>query len=211
MKTLIILIISLISFSITRAQTDTWTQKASFGGIARSEAVSFTIGDKAYVGLGALSIPEGVEFWEYDPIADVWTQKADFDGIERRHAVAFSIDNIGYVGTGLFFNAICLKDFYAYDPVYNSWTQKSDFGGPECAGAVAFSLNGKGYVGTGYTLENSQRQDLQSFWEYDPTNDNWTQVSNFGGDPRSYAVAFCINGYGFVGTGNHNSNNYQDF
>ena len=52
--------------------TDIWTQKADMPGSARRDAVSFTIGNYAYVGSGmdSVSAPTGItlkDFWRYNP------------------------------------------------------------------------------------------------------------------------------------------------
>src|SRR5438045_7987523 len=79
--------------------TDTWTQKADFGGVARNRATGFSINGKGYIGTGW----DGSfrkDFWEYDPATNTWTLKADFGGTARYSAPGFSIGNKGYVGTG---------------------------------------------------------------------------------------------------------------
>ncbi|HUM48326.1 MAG TPA: hypothetical protein PLD84_15450, partial [Chitinophagales bacterium] len=84
--------------------TDTWTQKADFGGTARFSPVGFSIGDKGYVGTGfdGTPFPDYLkkDFWEYDPAINSWKQKADFGGTARYVATGFSIDSKGYIGTG---------------------------------------------------------------------------------------------------------------
>jgi len=52
-------------------------------------------------------------------------------------------------------------------------------------------------MGTGYDGTNV----LKDFWEYDPLNDTWTQIADFGGTARRGAVAFTLNGKAYVGTG----------
>ncbi|TAL61554.1 MAG: hypothetical protein EPN85_04535, partial [Bacteroidetes bacterium] len=51
--------------------TNTWTQKANFGGGLRVNAVGFSIGDKGYIGTGwehyGMSKPVAADFWEYAP------------------------------------------------------------------------------------------------------------------------------------------------
>ena len=64
--------------------TNTWTQKADFGGTARLGSLGFSIGSKGYIGTGW----DGVylkDFWEYDPTANAWTQKADFAAVALNH------------------------------------------------------------------------------------------------------------------------------
>ena len=47
--------------------TNTWHQKANFGGNARVAAVSFSIGNKGYIGTGGDGTTFYHDFWEYDP------------------------------------------------------------------------------------------------------------------------------------------------
>src|SRR2546423_8607295 len=100
-NTCIFAILLAAGLSNSHAQ-DTWTQKADFGGTARSGAVGFSIGSKGYIGTGENYIdPYGKnDFWEYDPVVNTWLQKADFGGAARYLAVGFSIGNKGYIGTG---------------------------------------------------------------------------------------------------------------
>ena len=78
------------------------------------------------------------------------------------------------------FSFLCANMVYA---AADTWTQKANFGwtGTEEKGtarvdAVAFSIGDRGYLGTGY--DGSNQKD---FWEYDPINDVWTQMADFGG------------------------------
>lgn len=130
------------------SNTDTWTQKADFGGMPRSGAVGFSIGTKGYIGTGSGNGPIFGDFWEYDPLANVWTQKADFGGTARYGAIGFSIGTKGYIGTG--YNGSYFVDFWEYEPLTDIWTQKSDFGGSARSFATGFVIGTKGYVGTGY-------------------------------------------------------------
>ena len=181
-----------------------WTQKTDFGGTARDMAVSFSIGDKGYIGTGYVQ-----DFWEYDPETDSWTQKADFPGALRDDAVGFSINNKGYIGTGRGINNE--KDFWEYDPETDSWTQKADFSGEARYNAVGFSIGNKGYIGMG----TGNDVLFQDFWEYDPETDSWTQKANFAGEARSLALGFSIDSKGYIGAGYYLQNNrlsyYSDF
>jgi hypothetical protein len=44
-----------------------WTQKADFGGTARTDAVGFSIGNKGYIGTGWQNGSLTKDFWEFDP------------------------------------------------------------------------------------------------------------------------------------------------
>jgi len=176
--------------------TNTWTQKANFGGNYSQNGVGFSIGSKGYVGTGSSTL----DFWEFDPIANTWTAKANFPGTARTKAVGFSIGNKGYLGTGLS-GTTKLSDFWEYDPSLNTWVQKANFGGGLRYSAVGFSIGNKGYIGTG-TDGAAYKND---FWEFDPSKNSWTQKANFGGVVRCNAVGFSIGNVGFLGTGLNNA------
>jgi len=200
-KTKLLLLLFFI-FSFAGAQ-GTWTSKASFGGIARSDAVGFSIGTKGYIGTGTNGASTYYkDFWEWDQATDVWTQKADFGGAARSDAVGFSIDTKGYIGTGgtAF---VCFKDFWEWDQTTNIWTQRMDFQGDARIFAVGFSIGSKGYIGTGCNISSSNVTNyLNDFWEWDQTTNKWTQKAYFSGGPRDNAVGFSIGNKGYIGTGN---------
>ena len=177
--------------------TDTWTQKADFGGSARQNAAGFSVNGKGYIGTGYDGSFKK-DFWEYNPSTNAWTQKADFGGVQRAEAVGFSINGKGYLGTGD--SGSARKDFWEYDPNTDRWTQKADYA-EERYQAVGFSMGGKGYIGTGrigFTYKND-------FWEYNPTTNTWTKKADFAGGGRRNAVGLSINGKGYIGTGSDGS------
>lgn len=147
-------------------ETDSWTDKAPFAnGQGRWGAVTFTIGDYAYMGTGYDSI--GVhkkDFWRYDPVSDSWTQVADFGGVPRREAVAFSINNKGYVGTGISDGQVYENDFWEYDPVTDIWTRVDNLPTTGRGVAASFSIGNRGFVGTG----GSYNETFDDLWEFNP-------------------------------------------
>ena len=181
--------------------TDTWTQKADFGGTARGAATGFAIGTKGYIGTGA-GTSYYKDFWEYDPAANTWVQKADFGGTARYGSAGFSIGTKGYIGTGYSSPGTdsLHKDFWEWDQGSNTWTQKADFAGTARGGAIGFSIDSKGYIGTGCIGPNYYSY-CKDFWEYDPTGNTWTQKTDFGGEARGSAVGFAIDAKGYIGTG----------
>lgn len=189
----------------------TWTQKADLAGTARENAIAFGIGNKGYIGTGAIgSFPYYLQdLWEYDPVLDAWSQKADLSGTAREYAIAFSIGNKGYVGTGYsgYPDFAYLKDFWEYDQLFNVWIQKADFGGGALWDAVGFSIGDKGYVGTG--MDSSGYSN--SFWEFDPNLDVWLQKAEFPGTARVEAVGFSIGSKGYIGTGYATDGYKKDF
>ncbi|PWA05906.1 T9SS type A sorting domain-containing protein [Flavobacterium psychrotolerans] len=184
--------------------TDSWTQKADFGGLARDNAVGFFINNKGYIGLGNTTFGSTNDFWEYDPLSNNWVQKANFGGSSRTYAVGFSIGTKGYIGTG--WDGLLKKDFWEYDPSSDSWEQKADFGGIERFFAVGFSIGSKGYIGTGWN--NIYKKD---FWEYDPSTNSWIQKADFEGTARYSASGFSINTNGYIGIGYDGTDLKNDF
>lgn len=184
--------------------SNSWTQKANFGGGLRYHAAAFVIGNFAYVGTGRS--PGGVlhtDFWKYDPVLNTWTPVANFIGSARRGAVSFTIDGKGYTGTGSY-----TTDFYRYDPILNSWTPVAPLPGTPRTSSVAFSIGDRGYLGTG-----DVGGGINDFYEYNPTTNVWTPKASVGGPvQRQEATGFSINGKGFIGTGDDYSsgNNYDD-
>jgi hypothetical protein len=174
--------------------TNTWSQKANFGGGGRMRAVGFSIGSKGYIGTGRnASSLNNADFWEYDPSSNAWTQKANFAGDARNLAVGFSIGSKGYLGTGQSSAANYTNDFWEYDPSSNTWTQKANFGGVARRGAVGFSIASKGYIGTG--TDGAFKND---FWEYDPSSNTWTQKANYGGTARHMAMGAGASSVGYI-------------
>jgi N-acetylneuraminic acid mutarotase len=196
--------------------TDSWTQKADFGGTARYDAVGFSVGTKGYIGTGLNDSGFFQDFWEYNPTSNNWVRKADFEGGRRGCAVGFSIGTKGYIGTGqgysgdsLFLN---LNDFWEYNPTTNLWTRKADFISTSRYAAVGFCIGQKGYLGTGINYVNSTTYTwYKDFYEYDPGTDSWTKKADFGGAPRAFDVGFSIGYKGYIGTGSITGTRLNDF
>ncbi len=183
-----------------------WKERSVFDGIPRSNAVSFTIDNKGYMGTGYDGDDYLTDFWEYNIDGDFWSQKASFPGTARSSASSFILNNKGYIGTG-YDGDNELNDFWEYDLNSNSWIQKADFGGGVRRGAVGFGINNSGYVGTGYDGDNEKKD----FWKYNSTTDEWEELVGFGGDKRIDATTFIINEKVYLGTGISNGLYKDDF
>ena len=187
-----------------------WVRMSDFDGVARSEAMSFVIGNKGYICMGYNGKNRLKDLWEYNNDGDFWTQKADFTGTPRSAGVAFSIGSMGYIGTG-YDGVNYLNDFWAYDPSANSWSKKADLivGGDSTLGrndAVGFALNNYGFIGTGYN-----ERWLKDFYRYDPASDSWRQITSILGSKRMGASSFIIDGKAYVVGGYNNGNYNYDF
>lgn len=202
-----IAILSLLAVSCEEEETvyGDWVKSSDFDGVARGDAVSFSISGKGYVCGGYDGKNRLTDLWEYNAEQDFWTQKADFPGAARTSATAFTLDDMGYVGTG-YDGDNYLKDFWEYDPAENEWTRRADFGGSARIGSISFGIEGAGYLGTGY-----DGNFLKDMWKYDPSGDSWTQVVSIGGSKRNNATAFVAGGYAYVVCGVNNGSYITDF
>lgn len=96
------------------------TETYDYSGVARSQAVAFTVNDKGYVALGGSTL---TTCYEYSPADDAWTLKNPISGATgtgatgtaRNNAVGFGIGNYGYVGLGVN-GSTRLDDFYRFAP-----------------------------------------------------------------------------------------------
>ncbi len=104
--------------------TEKWTKLRNLndddinsdGDILRYNAVSFVIGNKAYVATG-LNQGWKRDVWEYDPKKDDWTERTGLENeiASRQNAVAFTIGNRAFMGTGTIGSAR-LSDLWEYHP-----------------------------------------------------------------------------------------------
>ncbi|MDE3235098.1 MAG: galactose oxidase [Bacteroidota bacterium] len=202
---------ALIMASCAKSSTSTslvgnWIKRSELDGVARTEAVAFTIGNLAYISTGYDGTNRLVDTWAYDATSNSWSQKADFAGTGRNSAVAFSIgDSVAYVTTG-YDGYNNLKDTWKYSAATNSWVSKAAFAGTGRYDAIAFSISNYGYVASGF--DGNYTKD---FWQYNPASDTWTQKPSWGGSKRSQAVAFVYNNKAYVCTGVNNGQTVNDF
>lgn len=197
-------------------KTGLWTRKADYPGNSGWNGVSFSVGEKGYIGFGSdiTNNHTSKELWEYDPDTDTWNQKASFPGKALSVQTMFSIGTKGYFGFGFDYQSNTItNDFWEWDQLKDVWTRKADFEGAARYGAVRFSIGNKGYVGIGDIYANSTQTFLQDFWEWDQSTDVWTRKADFEGIIRYGAVGFSIRNKGYIGGGfkNENSQVLQDF
>ena len=232
MRTFSLLVLAILGFAFVACDDDDHlgdcAKAPEFSGRLRNQAVSFVIGDYAYVGTGfGVDLAEYTDFKKYNLNDGTWTDVPDnFPGKGRHGAVAFVAEKGGktyaYVGLGyISANQIqgsdgtaeirakeYLKDFYRFDPTDNSWTKIEDFPGEARRDAVAFTLDNYGYVGTGRADKALLFKD---FYCFDPETETWnTEELGFKGDQRYGASAFVVNGAAYVCLGAKGSGYAQD-
>jgi N-acetylneuraminic acid mutarotase len=72
--------------------------------------------------------------------------------------------------------------------------------------SCGFTIGNYGYVGTGRDNSGVERNDL---YRYDPGTNAWTAMAPMPTGGRRGAVAFAINGKGYIGTGSYGNSFYQ--
>lgn len=193
-----------------------WTQVQEFNGAPGVGAISFTLNNRLYAGLGNIGGAYYDQIWTYEPSSNggAWREADIFPGKGRAGAVAFVINGKAYIGTGSAIDQnnseVLTNDFYEYNPNADRgmrWRTVASLPAKLPTNvieqnlgrknATAFAINGMGYVGTGTT----DIGDLKDFWAYDPQLNQWILSEDFPGDPRQDALGFSINGKGYLGMG----------
>lgn len=146
-----------------------------------------------------------------------WSRSFDFAGLPRVGAVSFTmtVDGKEYAFVGLGRNDLkindsdkTLRDFWRFDG--RKWVLQDSFPAEAQGryGAVAFVIDGKAYVGTGMhpaVGPNDKNRYCNDFYVFDPKAEQgsqWSKVTHsFPGEGRYGAIAFSLNGKGYVGTG----------
>jgi N-acetylneuraminic acid mutarotase len=91
-----------------------------------------------------------------------------------------------------------------------NWIKQGAFDGYQRGGAVSFVIGDKVYFGTGFN-SNLDTTYLKDFRVLDPTMNTWLKLGDFPGEPRQGAVAFAIDGKGYMGLGYNGHIKLKDF
>lgn len=176
--------------------TNSWTQKSSFIGSPRRQAVAFSFDTLGYVGTGQSSNGFENDFYSYSGTTNIWTQLNDFGGTARKGAVAFKMGAQAYVGTGD--DGVYRNDFWQYQTNTDTWVEKSQFPGTARTGACGWGVFPTAFIACGYDNTLNYKKDV---WEYNYFTDAWVQRSDFMGSKRTNANAFVLDGIGYLGLG----------
>lgn len=88
------------------------------------------------------------------------------------------------------------------------WYRRSDFDGVARMDAAGFTIGNKGYLCGGY--RGSKKERLKDLWEYDITNDWWTQCKSMPDEAiaRNAATGFTVGEKGYIVCG-YDANTYS--
>ena len=201
--------------------SQTWAKvNAPFPGTARSNAVAFSLNNKAYYGTGYDGNVALSDFWEYDPTVGTngtWTQLADFaDGQNssdstRYGCLAFVVKNRAFLVGGHYLSDF--NDWWEFTPP-NTWTYIGS-AGKKRSNAFVMIINDVAYIGGG--TDNGQYvYDFIKFEVDKVENGNpWTAMNGLTGKdvngnaitqprPRELTSTFSIGNYGYITCGSTN-------
>ena len=85
----------------------------------------------------------------------------------------------------------------------NVWSQVAPFSGGLRSGGIAFSLKDKGYYGLGKSSSISEDIYYSDLWQYDPTTDKWSRLSDFPSTGLDMAISFVIDDVAYVALGRY--------
>lgn len=184
--------------------SDTWSPgPAIWDGRGRKYAISFTLGDDAYlIGGEGPDNRTRYEIWrlgdESGPLpSDTLVQRNFMPAEGRTDPIAFSIGDKGYFGGGKNGSGNPLTDLWMYDPATDTWTERANM---PASGMFGLSLNGTGYLMTAAASNNLHA--------YDPVADAWMPRAdrpNGAMDPGStgFAVEGKLYVWGGMSSGPH--------
>ena len=173
--------------------TGIWTQKADVPGDERSEATTFTLGGDTYVGFGAGKNGHLKDLYKYSPTTNTWTASVNYPNDNTIVGPGvFVHEGYAYLIGGHRNYTATVNELWRFDGT--SWTQLTSLPGDTRKNPVVFVLNGKAYVGGGVKIESwSSSYGNRDFWQYDISNDEWTQLDNMPDlvftDSRPYTIS----------------------
>lgn len=190
--------------------TDIWEQKDSFPSSRTNACISFYYNKDIYIGCGFYN-GFSAEMWKYSIASDEWTQLKDFPGGYRACAVVSADEQHVYLGTG--FNTANLNDWWEYFPEKDSWTHLKSMPDNGRQNGEGLAINERYFVSTGRHFGGTQTGGLllDDLMEYDSSKNVWYVRGTVPGGGRTNAVSFVLNGKGYVGFGENDSNILNDF
>ncbi|MFK8039068.1 MAG: T9SS type A sorting domain-containing protein [Crocinitomicaceae bacterium] len=194
------MILKLLTFSFLLFEVfsfgQQWEQRANTP-FTKDHGIGFSLNGFGYVLTGGANgqvFTETKDFFKYDPVTDTWEQLPDYPGPNRGYGIGDTYDGKLYFGFGTDGFSF-LNDLWEWDPATGIFTELPSC---PCIGRVHPGLiadNGKVFMGAGGASGN-----LNDWWEYDISSQNWTQKTSIPG-PRHHPYQFAIDGDIYMGAG----------
>lgn len=157
-------------------------------------------------------VQNGDTITKLDTLPGVWKATDKFPGGKITGTISFAINNIGYVGTGYTKELGASNTFYSYNPENadgKKWERVENINATKRQNACVFIIDDIAYIFGG--VNNSIGvEDFERFNPAEPKGDyRWFKVSQDLYDDyrrgsellRQRAVAFSINGRGYISCG----------
>jgi N-acetylneuraminic acid mutarotase len=192
--------------------SDNWTRKADFPSLATDGCVSYADDKYVYVAGGFNGHGFTNEYWKYDTDSDKWTRLANFKSNPARFGgvLCKSTDKI-YYGTG--YCTWNQNDWWEYTPTNGNWKQLKSMPDDGRENGVGLTIDNRFIVLTGKHFAGNLTggRTLSDIMEYDVTKDVWYDRGNIPAQSRANAIAFTIDGIGYIGFGDNDSTVINDF
>ena len=172
------------------ASDSSWTKLEDCGCTGRRHPAMIAIGDRIYVGLGDDYSGDKNDWWMYTISTDQWTRIQNLPGPARHHPFMFNAGGEVFAGLGHSGGTI-YRDWYKLDTATNQWNAMNIFPGEARVAGTQFTANGYGYVLSG-DGDNHSYMETGEMWQYDPSNDGWTQLPSHPGKSRWAPGSFVI-------------------
>lgn len=187
-----------------------WTRKADFPSKATDACVSFVRDNCIYVGSGFNDIGYTNEFWKYDTEKDTWTRLNNLPGDRAGATICADSAHI-YYGTG--YNEGNYNDWWEYFPATVSWKQRTSMPDNGRVNAVSLNINHRFFVSSGRHWGGNLTGGhlISDIVEYDAARDVWYKRGNIPDGGRENAISFVINGKGYIGQGENDTQIFNDF
>jgi|GEM_PF-1624618 len=112
----------------------------------------------------------------------------------------YVVSGLDHFGPGVTYPATMSHEVWDFNTVSRTWTQKNNFPGTAIYAGRGFAIGSYGYIVNGWDSTGSGRGP-STLWQYDPSNDSWTQKAAFPGSTRYTTATFAVSGKGYVACG----------
>jgi|TARA_B110000908_G_scaffold12283_1_gene14268 N-acetylneuraminic acid mutarotase len=204
MKIILLLFVSTLSI---KAFSQSWNQITDFPGPSRDDGVSFRIypnqticGSGRDAGFNVTS-----DFYVFDLGQETWDSRASLpDSCVRQYATSFST---GFNGTGFVFGGVNgagveLNDLWRFGATpwgSGGWINFQSLPSVGRSGSSSFMIGPyKAYIIGG---KNQSVTTETEVWEYEITNDSWTQKNDLPFSGIWRGVSFVDDTTGYIGLG----------
>jgi len=193
---------------------DAWEQKASFPSNYTDACGCFVFNNAIYVTSGMNGAGFGFETWKYKPVVGQpgeWVKLNDFPGPARAGGIACATGDHCYFGTGyLTYN---VNDWWEYFPDNDTWKQRKAMPDNGRENSVSLTVADRIFIATGRHFGgNLTGGHVDSdIIEYDILHNVWYIRGNIPNGGRENAIAFTINGKGYIGQGENDTEILNDF